>query len=500
MCSDCSKCSFLRLTLFRYLFVSYLVFTQIYRRIAKYSDNHHQTCVYNFTMRALSFFRDTLTCKQRQDKMPSLENVLNTDEDIIKMREQAGLEEEEWRRALAVARWRFPLIRFVLSRSLCRSQIQEEMSKYIVVETKEEKRSVKPELNLQRLSSSTERIFFELDDEEDQAFTKKLKEAEEAAFDCWKSNRRVWRGSQVDNEMALMRERVKMRQLQESMRLVTQPVLQLGQEPGEIDRESTYEESAEDHSLHSMTIQSDEPVQAATLSSPSKISQPLKVATNNSPSAESSRPLNTQHRLERGFSSLEAILKDIIEAVKVAVLITPLDKNEAAAIGKRAKDFSARFRRVSYQLKRTIATYKNSRLQVKLKGQVDNETVIQKMLQILTSSRLLLTTYLRYIPLSGGQVRPAVVQETLPTLNQAFNLASAIGVDSSRAGQLLRNLEVLLEQNKEMKDSGQAQRTGGDIDESPNVSNLFEQLARSTFGPPLTNPQQSVMAKKTKPR
>ena len=300
--------------------------------------------------------------------------------------------------------------------------------------------------------------------------------------------------------MALMRERVKMRQLQESMRLVTQPVLQLGQEPGEIDKESTYEELAEEHSLHSMTNQSDEPFQAATLSSPSKTSRPLKVATNNSPSAESSRPLNTQHRLERGFSSLEAILKDIIEAVKVAVLITPLDKTEAAAIGKRAKDFSARFRRVSYQLKRTIATYKNSRLQVKLKGQADNETVIQKMLQILSSARLLLTTYLRYIPLSGGQVRPPVVQETLPTLNQAFNLASAIGIDSSRAGQLLRNLEVLLEQNEEMKDSGQAQRTGGDIDESSNVSNLFEQLARSTFGPPLTNPQQSVMAKKTKPR
>ena len=122
------------------------------------------------------------------------------------------------------------------------------------------------------------------------------------------------------------------------------------------------------------------------------------------------------------------------------------------------------------------------------------------MLQILSSARLLLTTYLRYIPLSGGQVRPAVVQETLPTLNQAFNLASAIGVDSSRARQLFRNLEVLLEQNKEMKDSGQAQRTLGDIDESSNVSNLFEQLARSTFGPPLTNPQQSVMDKKTKPR
>ena len=42
--------------------------------------------------------------KQRQDKMPSLENVLNTDEDLVKMREQAGLEEEEWRRALAIAR------------------------------------------------------------------------------------------------------------------------------------------------------------------------------------------------------------------------------------------------------------------------------------------------------------------------------------------------------------------------------------------------------------
>ena len=43
-------------------------------------------------------------------RMPSLENVLNTDEDMVKMREQAGLEEEDWRRALAIARWRFPLI------------------------------------------------------------------------------------------------------------------------------------------------------------------------------------------------------------------------------------------------------------------------------------------------------------------------------------------------------------------------------------------------------
>ena len=175
------------------------------------------------------------------------------------------------------------------------------MSKYIVVETKEEIRSVKPKLDLQRSSSSTERKKFEEDDEEDQAFTKKLKEAEEAAFNCWKSNRRVWRGSQVDNEMALMRERVKMRQLQESMRLVTQPVLQLEQEPGEIDKGSAYEESAEEHSSHTMENQSDEPVQAVTLSSPSKTLRPIKAAANNPPSAESSRPLNLRLQPAQNF-------------------------------------------------------------------------------------------------------------------------------------------------------------------------------------------------------
>ena len=93
--------------------------------------------------------------------------------------------------------------------------------KYIVVETKEEKRCVKSKQTAATANQVEKRFW-----EEDEACDRRRQEAEDDALNSWKNNRKLWRGSKVDKEMALLRERVKMRQMQEKLSLVTQPVIQ----------------------------------------------------------------------------------------------------------------------------------------------------------------------------------------------------------------------------------------------------------------------------------
>ena len=377
----------------------------------------------------------------------------------------------------------------------------------MVVETKEEKRRVKPKEIRPRSTTATqvERRLWEEDEAEEQAKDQMRRDAENDAFNSWKSNRRLWRGSEVDKEMALMRERVRMRQLQEKMRLVTQPVIQSESEVPKSPEHTTWpsEDMSGDDSISPTPSQSVKPYEIENYS-PSVTSKPNKSSASTPPTT-ASKTACSRKRMERGMASLEAILKDIMEAVKVMALITPVDATEAAAVGKRESEFAARFRRLSYQLRRAIATFKSLRLKLRLKGQDDDEGVCQNMLQVLSSSRLLLTTYLRYIPLSGGRVFPAVVGESMPILNQALVEAKALEVDCSAVEVLLSQLKImLLQENEEetpVKDNRQNESVD-DVDKSPKKSSrLFEELARNTFGPPLGASQQLSKDKTTpKPR
>ena len=376
----------------------------------------------------------------------------------------------------------------------------------MVVETKEEKRRVKPKEIRPRSTTATqvERRLWEEDEAEEQAKDQMRRDAENDAFNSWKTNRRLWRGSEVDKEMALMRERVRMRQLQEKMRLVTQPVIQSESEVPKSPEHITWpsEDMSGDDSISPTPSQSVKPYEMENYS-PSVTSKPNKSSASTPPTT-ASKTACSRKRMERGMASLEAILKDIMEAVKVMALITPVDATEAAAVGKRESEFAARFRRLSYQLRRAIATFKSLRLKLRLKGQDDDEGVCQNMLQVLSSSRLLLTTYLRYIPLSGGRVFPAVVGESMPILNQALVEAKALEVDCSAVEVLLSQLKIMLLQENEEETPVKDNRQNESVDEvakSPKKSSrLFEELARNTFGPPLGASQQSSKVKKIKPR
>ena len=201
-----------------------------------------------------------------------------------------------------------------------RNQIQEEVSKYIVVETREEKRRVKPP----KYAARVEKRFWEEDDMDDMAFDKRREDAEDDAFNSWKMNRRLWRGSEVDREMALMRERVKMRQLQEKMRLVTQPVIPSGSEEKENVIESQKDQRliSEEISLNtSVSPTPSQPVdidQSLGISSPTKTSKLKNNSVKEIPPVLDSKPICNEQRIKRGMGSLETILQDIIEAVKVA--------------------------------------------------------------------------------------------------------------------------------------------------------------------------------------
>ena len=191
------------------------------------------------------------------------------------------------------------------------------MLKYIVVETKEEKRCVKSKKTA-ATANQVEKRFWE---EEEEACDRRIQEAEDDALNSWKNNRRLWRGSEVDKEMALLRERVKMRQMQEKLRLVTQPVIQeVEANMVEEDQRIISEDISRDDSISSTQSQSVQPVEIEQCLEESYPSGTFKPNNHfmNTPPATASKTICSRQRMERGMASLEAILKDIIEAVKVA--------------------------------------------------------------------------------------------------------------------------------------------------------------------------------------
>ena len=185
-----------------------------------------------------------------------------------------------------------------------------------MVETKEEKRCRKTKRITAAANQVDQRLW-----EEEGACGKRRQAAEDDALNSWKNNRRLWKGSEVDKEMALMRERVKMRQMQEKMRLVTQPVFQEVEAnlvEFEEDQRFISEEISGDDSISSMQSRSVQPVeieQSLEESYPSGKFKPNNHLMNTPPATAS---ICSRKMMERSMASLEAILKDIIEAVKVA--------------------------------------------------------------------------------------------------------------------------------------------------------------------------------------
>ena len=151
----------------------------------------------------------------------------------------------------------------------------------------------------------------------------------------------------MDKEMALMRERVKMRQLQEKMRLVTQPVIPSGSEEKENvvelqeDQRFDPEEISLNDSDPSTSSRFVRPVQiqqSRQIFSPNKTQKPKNNPVKDTPPVMGSKPICNEQRIKRGMALLETILKDIIEAVKVAYHINRWSPHSI----KFASDFEIR--------------------------------------------------------------------------------------------------------------------------------------------------------------
>ena len=112
-----------------------------------------------------------------------------------------------------------------------------------------------------------------------------------------------------------------MRQMQEKLRLVTQPVIQeVEANMVEEDQRIISEDISRDDSISSTQSQSVQPVEIEQCLEESYPSGTFKPNNHfmNTPPATASKTICSRQRMERGMASLEAILKDIIEAVKVA--------------------------------------------------------------------------------------------------------------------------------------------------------------------------------------
>ena len=118
-----------------------------------------------------------------------------------------------------------------------------------------------------------------------------------------------------------------MRQMQEKLSLVSQPVIQSRPKV-----EANLVESKQDQLSISGDLSGDDSISSSTQSQsvqPVEIEQSPEVShprgtfkpnnrMMNTPPATASKTICSRQRLERGMASLEAILKDIIDAIKVA--------------------------------------------------------------------------------------------------------------------------------------------------------------------------------------
>ena len=173
-------------------------------------------------------------------------------------------------------------------------------------------------------------------------------------------------------------------------------------------------------------------------------------------------------RLSYSLDQLEKIFGDILKSLNVNKNYVAKDSLETERAKKRVKDFTARFGRSLYQTKQNYICLKNVLLRSELSGQAPPVQVSDRLAQLYVSSRSLLSSYLHYIPLSGGHLFPSVLSDALDLILDIGNLTVSAGFSTNNLAGQVRELEELM-----------TERGHG-----PDIVKLdvLNSLARSTFG------------------
>ena len=134
-------------------------------------------------------------------------------------------------------------------------------------------------------------------------------------------------------------------------------------------------------------------------------------------------------RLSYSLDQLDQIFADIFKSINVNRNFVAKDSLESERANKRVKDFSARFGRTLYQTKQNFISFKNLVLKSELagQGQPSQATLEGRLAQLFISCRSLLTSYLTFIPLSGGQIFPPLLSDALEVILDIANLTVSLG-------------------------------------------------------------------------
>ena len=184
----------------------------------------------------------------------------------------------------------------------------------------------------------------------------------------------------------------------------------------------------------------------------------------------------------RCFDQIDEIFNDIFAAVEVNLNYAAADVLEQERAARRVKEFNSRFGRSLYQAKQNLAMLRS----VSLKSHLRNAgpgAVEARLVQLLGNCRSLLSSYLHFIPLSGGNLFPALLSDALELLVDAGSAAASLGFPPTRLAAAVRRLEQL---------SARPGVRGGD----PGRLEMLNSLARNTFGPPDQRNKRSPVKKR----
>ena len=176
-------------------------------------------------------------------------------------------------------------------------------------------------------------------------------------------------------------------------------------------------------------------------------------------------------RLSYSLDQLDLIFADIFKSINVNRNYVAKDSLESERANKRVKDFSARFGRSLYQTKQNFISFKNLVLRSQLAGQArpSQARLEGRLAQLFISCRSLLTSYLHFIPLSGGQIFPPLLSDALEVLLDIANLTVSLGFSTNNLAAGIRQLESLMSERSQLPDVTKLE--------------ILNNLAETTFGP-----------------
>ena len=182
---------------------------------------------------------------------------------------------------------------------------------------------------------------------------------------------------------------------------------------------------------------SEEEEETASVSEDSLLSESVAEVT--SPNLRTNKS-----RLSYSLDQLEKIFSDIFKSINVNKNYVAKDCLEKERAMKRVKDFTSRFGRTLYQTKQNYISLKNIVLRSELSGSSLPANLSDRLAQLFVSCRPLLSSYLHFLPLSGGNLFPAILSDALHLLLDIGNLTVSTGFSTDNLARNVRLLEELM--------------------------------------------------------